>query len=239
MIQFSKEEKEVIIAELSERFYDHNFGQLSKADIEQMMFHYFYANLKKNNKKRNGTVDYTNCSDFRISNDLGITQQRVRNLIIKDRLRYPADYDFEWKSAFAELVENARFDKDTKKVIISIPDPNLFLDIEHFIETSGAYVETQLNRKILQIRAEFFLNLVLAVEQEDTRKKIVKRLKSKFAEANKDNAVFDERNIGKSLLSGGLEVLDAINSITDLLSPGNVIGTAFVSLLRKWISNLG
>lgn len=56
---------------------------------------------------------------------------------------------------FAKLTENTRYDQDTGKVILSIPNPNLALEIQNFIEDSGAYVEKQLNAKLLQIRAEY------------------------------------------------------------------------------------
>ena len=63
-----------------------------------------------------------------------------------------------WIFAFATLSKNARFDESTHKITVSIPDPNLFYEIQNYLEESGAYIEVQLNSKILQIRAEYFLH---------------------------------------------------------------------------------
>ncbi len=85
---------------------------MSKADIELMMFHFYIEKMVTDFKDENGILDYKKCSDYKISKDLGITQQRVRNLKVKNQLVYPIEYD--WKAALSQLIKNVRYDKDTK-----------------------------------------------------------------------------------------------------------------------------
>lgn len=230
-VAFEPEEKIRLFDEIADCFYNANFGQLSKSDMELMMFRFYIEKMISGNKNADGTIDYRKCSDYKISKDLGITQQRVRNLKVKNQLTHPIDYD--WKLAFAKLTENARYDQNTGKVILSIPDPNLALEIQNFIEDSGAYVEKQLNAKLLQIRAEYYIDLVVALEPDQARKKIVKALKKQFAESGKDDALLDERNIGKSLLEGAVEITSIVANISSIISPTNQLWSALCSLLSK------
>ena len=105
---------------------------------------------------------------------MGITETQVRNLKVKSQLLYKIEFD--WEKAFASLVKNARYDEDTKKVVMSIPDPNLLREIEHQIEENGAFIEKQLNSKILQIRVEYFLDLLCIMEPEERRKTVRKEM---------------------------------------------------------------
>lgn len=230
-VTFEPEEKIKLFDEIADCFYNANFGQFSKSDIELMMFRFYIEKMISDNKNADGTIDYRNCSDYKISKDLGITQQRVRNLKVKNQLTHPIDYD--WKLAFAKLTENARYDKRTGKVILNIPDPNLALEIQNFIEDSGAYVEKQLNTKLLQIRAEYYIDLVVALEPEQTRKKIIKVLKKRFSESGKDDTVLDEKNIGKSLLDSAVEITSIAANISSIISPANPLWPALCNLLSK------
>lgn len=165
------------------------------------MFHFYIDKLLSESKRSDGTVDYSKCSDYKNSKDLGITQQRVRNLKVKNQLVYPIQYD--WKLALAKLTENARYDQVTHRVTLNISDPNLFLEIQNFTEEQGAYIEKQLNSKLLQIRAEYYIDLILSLEQEENRKKLIGPMKKQFKEDGKDDSAFDERYIGKSLIEMG------------------------------------
>ena len=129
---FTPDEKITLIDEVASHFYESNFGQMSKSDIELLMFRFYIEKLIRMNQNADGTIDYRKCSDYRISQELGITQQRVRNLKIKNQLKNPIEYD--WKVALAKLTNNARYDKGTGKITMNIPDPNLYLEIQNFIE---------------------------------------------------------------------------------------------------------
>ena len=189
-VSWSDEEKVKMFDEIAEKFYYANFGQLSKSDIELMMFNFYINKLIDKNKRPDNTIDYNKCSDYLISRELGITQQRVRNLKIKKQLVYPIDYD--WKSAFLLLRENAVYELDTHRISMNIPDPNLYYEIQNFFDEKGHFIERQLNSKILQMRAEDFLALAIEIEGEENRRKILKELKKQFKEHNKDAKKFDD-----------------------------------------------
>ena len=159
---FSTEEKVALFNEIANCYYKCNFGSLSKSEIDLLMFKFYYEKMMSENTNDDGTLDYNAISDYQIAKRLGITESRVRSFKVKYHLKYGDD--FEWKKAFAKLVSNARYEKETHKIIVNIPDPILYNEIQNFIEENGAYVEKQLNSKILQIRVEYFIELVVSDE---------------------------------------------------------------------------
>lgn len=231
LVQFSDDEKIRMFDEIAKHYYEVNFGQMSKSEMDLLMFHFYIEKLNNDHINDDGTINYRECSDYKISKELGITQQRIRNLKIKEKLLYPKD--LEWEKALAALTKNARYDKKTNKITLNIPDPNLYIEIQNFIEEKGAYVEKQLNSKILQIRAEYYIDLVLAVEDEGNRKKIIKELKKEFKKSGADDDAFKESEIGKSLIEGTVNVTSIMANISGMISPGNNIGKALASLIIK------
>lgn len=221
---FTPVEKGKLFDEIADYYYRCNFGTMSKSEIDLLMFKFYFEKMMNKNMNKDGTLNYNAISDYQIANRLGITESRVRSLKVKYHLKYGNEFD--WKKAFAKLVSNARYEKDTHKIIVNIPDPNLYREIQNYIEENGAYVEKQLNSKLLQIRVEYFIALVLCDEPEDNRKKIIKKLKEQFKEANKSEDSFDEKNIGKSLIDIACNVSSVVTSIIPLFSSGNEIGNA-------------
>lgn len=228
-VTFKDDEKVKMFDKIAGYFYNANFGQASKADIELLMFDFYIKKMIHDNQEDDGTIDYSKCSDYKISKDLGITQQRVQNLKVKNQLVNPIEYD--WKASLAKLTKNARYDSETRKVTLNIPDPNLYYEIQNFIEETGGYVDIKLNKKILQLRVEYYIDLVVALEPESSRKEIIKAIKKSLSESNKENSSFDENNIGKSLLSCAANVTAIAANISSIMSPTNIIGKALCSLL--------
>ena len=228
-VNFTDEDKIRFFDELSLSFYKQNFGLLSKSEVELMMFRFYLEKMIADNTREDGTIDYSKCSDYKISKDLGITQQKVRNLKIKNQLTHPIEFD--WKKALANLTENARYDKITQKITLNIPDPNLYLEIQNFIEDSGAYIEKQLNSKVLQLRVEYYIDLIVALEPDEKRKSIKKSLKKLFIDKGKDDNAFQDKEIGKSLLNAAISATDVAVNISSFISPGNIVGNALLKLL--------
>lgn len=228
---FTTEEKAALFDAIADHYYYRNFGQMLKSDMDLLMFHFYIDKMIASLRTENGSVDYTKCSDYIISKELGITQQRVRNLKVKNQLVYPIEFD--WKAALARLIENARYDRKTGKVVLNIPDPNLYIEIQNFIEEQGAHVEKQLNSKLLQLRAEFFIDLLVSLESEKARKAIVKHLKKQVKDLGKEDSVFDERNIGKSLIDATVNITTVAANLSSLVSPQNQIGIALLKLLAE------
>jgi hypothetical protein len=228
---FNEKQKIEAFDKIAENFYYKNFGQMSKSDVELLMFNIYTKCLVEKSKLQDGTINYSKCSDYKISQELGITQQKVRNLKIKCQLKYPIEFD--WKTELAKLIKNARYDKVTRKISVNIPDPNLFLEIQNFVEEKGAFIEIQLNSKILQLRAEYFIQLVVELEEEKTKRNIVNSLKKQIKESNKDDSMFDENNLGKSLLETTVNITSIASNISSLISPQNFIGKAVFELLKN------
>lgn len=230
-VEFTNDDKIKFFNEISECFYSANFGTLSKSEFELMMFRFYIEKMITANTLEDGTIDYSKCSDYKISKDLGITQQRVKNLKVKNQLTHPIHFD--WKRALAKITENARYDKVTQKVMLNIPDPNLYLEIENFIEDSGAYIEKQLNNKVLQLRAEYYIDLIVALEPEENRDKIKKTLKNMLKKAGKDEKSFVDKEIGKSLLETTVNITEIVANISGIISPENIVGKAFLKLFNQ------
>lgn len=217
--------------EITEHYYKHNFGSFSKSDIDLLMFKFFLEKEIENNINGDNLLDYNSVSDYEISKKLGITQQRVRTLKIKKQLIYPTKYN--WQKSLSALLKNARFDKESQKVVLSIPDPNLLIEIQNYVEKHGGYIATQFNRKLLQIRIEYFIELaVLVNENEYTTKETIKLLKKHIKDSNKNETIFDENNIGKSLLDAGVNVTSIIANITTILGADNPIAKAVFGLFQ-------
>ena len=229
--EFSDDEKIKMFDTIASKYFEANFGQTSKADIELLMFHFYIEKMISNNTDETGIIDFNACSDYKISKDLGITQQRVRNLKIKNQLVYPVEFD--WEKALATLVKNARYDKASSKIVLHIPDPNLYLEIQNFIEEKGAFVEKQLNTKVLQLRAEYFIDLVVSLEPENSRKEIIKRLKKSFKDEGKDEKAFNEKCIGKSLLDMAINISTVVANVSSCISPSNFVGDSLFDLLCR------
>ncbi len=219
-IAFSPEEKIRHFDELSDLFYKRNFGNASKADIELLMFHFYLEKLLCENQNNDGLANNSACSDFRISQELGITQQRVRNLKVKKQLVYPVEYD--WQKALANRMNLARCDETGTKVTVPINDPNLFMEIENFIEEQGWFIEKQLNNKLLQMRVEFFVQLAIAIASDKDQKSILKMLNEK----EKSNTVKVD-TIGSYLKNNADSFIDIVGMMISLL-PG--AGTPVVIL---------
>lgn len=230
MLDFTNDEKSRMFDEIASHFYKQNFGSFSKTDFDLLMFH-FYMDKITRESIYDGIVDYRNSSDYRISKDLGITQQKVRNLKVKNQLVYP-DNNRNWKEEFAKLVENARLEDNNKKIIISIPDPNLYIEIENYLDEKGSFIEKQLNSKLMVMRIEYFIDLCL-LEEGSNKKRVVKEIKECCKEADIDMKKFDDANIGKSLLEITTNTTSIIANISTCFSPGNIIGSA----LKKLIMN--
>lgn len=219
-VTFSEQDKIRYFDELTEMFMGKNFSHITKSDVELLLFHFYINTMINDNKNEDGTIDYSLCSDYKISQDLGITQQRVRNLKVKNQLVNPIPFD--WRKALAALIENARYDKKNGKIMINIPDPNLYIEIQNHLENQGKYVEMQLNSKILQIRVEYFIDLVLLLEDEKKRGKIIKELKDRVKDLNKEEKIFEEKEIGKSIfenLGSFLEIANFLTSVANSVFP--------------------
>lgn len=162
-------DKAAAFDEIARRFYFANFATMSKSDFETLLFSLYLEqilNCSENN--------YDAYSDYTLSKVLGVPQSRISTLKVRKELQYPYS-KFNWKESFKRISQRAIY--EDRKIRLYIPDRNLYLEIKNAVETSGGYVEMQLSPNLLQIRPEYFIDLVLAISDDDDRKKRVKKSK--------------------------------------------------------------
>lgn len=218
---FSNEEKIKAFDQIAEMYYNRNFGTASKAEIDLLMFKFYYeAAISKSRNEESGVIDYRACSDYKIGKQLGLTEQRVRNLKRRKELVYPSE-DFDWVKELAHLLSDEKcVNIENGSVIISIPDPNLYAAIEDFISDKGGYLNYHLNSKVLDIKIEYLTALAVEFEDEETKKKIVK-------EVSKHKRITGIKKLG-AVLSGSLNIT---SNVVGILSGENLFKSALESIL--------
>lgn len=207
----SKEEKAKAFDEIAEHYYFGNFGTMQKSDLETLIFSLYLDKILEQTED-----DMNSYSDYTLSKYLGITQNRVSALKIKKELKYPY-IGFDWKKSFGRISQNARYEDG--KIKINIPDKNLYLELKNAIESSGGYVDVQLNPTLLQIAPEYFIDLLMIISEESDRNLIWEKLKKTLKNHNQND--YDIEKLGKKSIS---EILKgskkdiAFNIVSELLT---------------------
>lgn len=169
-MNFSNEEKIKIFDKIASEYFCLNFGSMSKLDFETLIFSEYIEHRLRNS---------LDISDYTISRELGITQSRVRSLKERKKLKYPYE-NFKWEEAFAYAVSNAKYDPNDHYIKMIIEDINVMNEIRHYIEQKGWYDECSLNKKLLKISLECFIDICLKNEDDailfsdETKEKIKK-----------------------------------------------------------------
>lgn len=177
---------------LAAAYFYTNFGQMQKADLETLMFSLYLDRILDESEE-----DLHSYSDYTLSKLLGITQSKVSNLKVRKELLYPYER-FNWRESFKRVVHQARYEDG--KIKIPIPDKNLFLEIKNAIEVSGGYYETQLNPSLLQVRPEYFVDLMVAASDGDgQRDEITNKLKDNLRKRGMENDKISEAINRKSI----------------------------------------
>ncbi len=194
-------------------FFDRNFGSSSKAEIDLLMFHILMEQLIEQNQKE-GVLDYSKCSDYSMSKILGISESKIRNLKVKKNLVYPEKYN--WIDSFASIVSDSKLTRThDNKVLITIPDPNVMIEVKNFLEENGDIVEKHLNSKILEIEIDYLFIFALKFEEEHAAdEELIKRLRNEYAKFVADDAISDLR-----------EASESVNKFYSLFSAGNKLVT--------------
>lgn len=207
---------------IAELFYLSNFGTAGKSDIDTLMFSIYLDRLMEINFD-----DYESYSDYSMSKQLGITQTRISNLKVKKELMYPSE-KYDWKQLLAKATDNVVYENE--KIRLYIPDRNVYLEVKNVIEKNGGYVETQLNGNLLQVRAAYFLDLILYItdtsDRETVRKSIAETIKR-----NADISVSEKESFGKALQKQTPGMI--IDILGELLSSVPFAGGAIKVILKN------
>ena len=182
MIVFTSDEKAAAFDKLSAQYYDRNFGSLSKANLDVLMFSIYLEHCVQSNEP---TDDYT------LSKDLGISQTKVRTLKQNEVLQLTSSRADNWKIDFAKYAKFARYDGAKQLVKMTIPEVVVLNELRHFIVQNGLYDEYQLNPRLFQCRLDVFVELCGLLESDgitfDDSK--LKKLKEKADNDNDKTAI--------------------------------------------------
>ena len=228
--RFTAEEKAGAFDSIAAHYFNRNFGSMSKANLDVLLFSIYYELCKKHG---------VNTDDYAMSQALGISQTRIRTLKQNKQLQYPfSEEEFNWKEQFAELVPYARFDNKTGLVKMTISDVNVLSELRNFLESHHMYDEYQLNPKLFQCELEYFLELCALLGNENVTidAKAEKRLK-KLSEKAPDDAV--QAAIGDILdgnWKGGFKNL-ALSAVPEVLVEA-VDSIPFSGLAKRLITGL-
>lgn len=217
MRQFSEEEKQEMFDEIARHFYDRNFGTMAKSDMEALMFHFIVRNSQKDDK----SIDWDKIDDYALSRELGITIQKVRSLKVRSQLLFPIDY-FDEEDCIKRALDNYRYDDNEKRFYISVPDPNIKLKIEDYIEKQGGYVEYQLNSKLLILRLEEVLKLAVLVEGNE--KEFMKQIRKDNKEVQKLESEItpkEFKQVVSSVFDTVKDTAEIIGAVTSIVSETN------------------
>ena len=195
----SAEDKARAFDQIAENYYFMNFGSLSKTDLDVLMFSIFLEKILDKDQ-----TDFSSYSNYRLSKQLGITQTRVNNLKEKKELRYPYEH-FDWRESFRRISGKAILENG--KIKLYIPDKNLFLEVRNAIEELGGFVEIQLTQNLLQVDLAYFLDLMLAIDDETTRTQQIERIKDTVKKYSKDVEIVNRQPIGKALMGMAPDLL--------------------------------
>ena len=146
---FSAQEKIDVFDKIAASYYDRNFGSMTKTDLETLLFSEYIEHCIKAKE---------NYDDYALSKQLGITQTRIRSLKERKELRYPHQ-GFDWHDAFAAELNNAKYDERDHRIKVIIQDVNVMNEIRHYIEEQGWYDECSLNKKLLIVPLDCFIDI--------------------------------------------------------------------------------
>lgn len=233
----NQEDKAKAFDLIAERYYKGNFGQMQKSDFETLLFSIYIEQILKTSED-----DMNTYSDYNLSKELGITQPKVSNLKVKKQLQYPYER-FNWRESFMRICENAIYENG--KIVLNIPDKNLFIEVQNWVEENKGYIDVQLNSKVLKISPEYYIDLVLSIIDGEDARKIKNELLHKIQQKLKINKETNEELIGDVLNKNAKELtLDIVSDILSDITPVsnetiknviNKIETIFKKIYREHI----
>ena len=209
MIDFSAQEKEAAFDAISSCFYEQNFSTLGKADFELLMFHILLQHLQTSNQPTD---------DYSISKLLGITQQRIRNLKIKHLLRYGQEQD--WKEELANTaLQHPHYSNNDQIITLSFDDPNVMIEVQHFIEENGGFIDFSFNPKLLRMKTEDFAQLMITVGLSKNEAAVYKKIRTLYREETSGNSEITKESIPAMLKNCGVSFCKMIieNTISCIL----------------------
>ncbi len=195
---FKDSEKQLAFDKIASCYYAQNFGSVGKADFDLLMFHIFHKHLSSIGAPTD---------DYSISKSLGITQQRIRNYKIKEHLRYGEEENADWKiELMKEALHHPHYSTDDQFITLSFDNPNVLIEVQHYIEAKGGFVDFSFNPKLLKMRTLDFVRLIVEIGNEKNEEDVWKLLRSTYRIETEGNEIITKDTFGEALKKGGLSL---------------------------------
>jgi len=166
----TQEEKAAAYDKLEECFLRQSFGTVTKSELELCFFSILFQH-----RRGHGLAH----DDYTLSNILRIPQSRVRSLKVRMQLSY--QYLSDWRQELLSQVKAERFSVNDGVVTMLFHDPNLRIEVEHFLEEQDQFCEYTLNSKLLKMNAKGFVLLLLEIGEIDEEAEGWKQLHKRYA----------------------------------------------------------
>lgn len=169
--------------------FSNKFGSFSKSDFETLMFTIYLDSLPE------GPI-----YDYIISQQLGITESKVRNLRIKSQLLYPKE--IPWEITLSMAIKNGSYNEKDNTMTITIEDPSCHAKIRYEIEAFYGTANLNLNRKQLTVPIESLLSIALSQEPEESKEQILSMWNEEWQRENKDRERITRESLTKRIFKG-------------------------------------
>ena len=224
---FDATEKARAFDQIAQRYYDRNFGTMSKTDFETLLFHIYMEHLLSHGEPYD---------DYAVSKALGITQSKVRSLKLRRELQYPGSAA-DWKAQVLGALKNAKYDPKSGQVQMLISENTAMIELRHFLESNGGFDTYTLNPKLFSCRVDHLVLLFEAlseqnVELDDGHRKKLRQLRL----ADRDMSALEK--ICSGAYKDGLKDLalagskQALTEVLKLLPFGGIAADAVREIIK-------
>ena len=177
--KFEEKCKNLLFDDIKENYFNKNFGSLSKTDFELIVFKNYVMACENSG---------ISTSDYDLSKSLGIKQSKIRSLKQLKYKKYNSNDENWWKNELNNNLKNAHYDEINRAIKFIVEDINVKEELIHYVETNGWYDDTSLNKKLITLPLECYVNLL--INDDFTTKfstKAIKDFQSKCKESDLDD----------------------------------------------------
>lgn len=231
---FNEKCQKLIFEDIKENYFNKNFGSLSKTDFELIIFKNYILACKESKLPT---------SDYELSKKLGIKQSKVRSLKQLKYKKFDSSDENWWINELNDNLNNAHFDSLNRTIKFIVEDINVKEELIHYIEINGWYDDTSLNKKLITLPLECYVNLLI---NDDFKSKFLEKDIKKFTkicndsnleESDKNKLIEFSKNFTKDAMSDILKTgsKEVIKMLLQMLPFGGV-ASQIVDVLINIIS---
>ena len=199
--------------------FSRRFGSFGKADYEVLMFTIYLDSLPPDQP----------VFDYLISQELGITESKVRMLRTKSQLIYKREIN--WQNALAAAIDHGRYIETDNTVIITVEDPSCLNRIRYEIESTFGSVGLNLNSKQLRLPVECLLTIALEIDHKN-EETILAQLNETWLKTSREQEAITKDSLKKRVLKGSKELVGLLNDTAGVWTGAATIIAAVSNLIK-------